>query len=433
MSQGGKDQIKLVNLDAPWRRALLAVPLALVLAGAWFAARWCLGNTLAYGAPDEATALAAERLAPADPQVHYTLAVLARKSFAPEELEEALRRYERAAELSPHDYRLWMDLGRVRGQTGDAEGGERALRRAVQLAPHYSLPRWYLGNLLLRAGKTDEAFAELARAAEIDPELHPQVYNAAWSFFRGDADRVARAVGDAPESRARLVAYLAQQKRADEALRLWSGIDAARKPALGAEGRVLLTALIEAGRFRAALDLYREIAPGQARALAVGHIHNGGFESEVTTGAGGNPFDWVIRPTGPAPMSLDPRQRRGGARSLRVTFNAPGNFTFGNFSQLVPAEGQTRYRLTYFFRTEGLKSVSTLQTVVQATDGRLLAGSAAVPAGTNDWQQISLDFTTPPRAEAVTVSVVRQVCSEEVCPIFGRVWYDDFSLQRAGG
>ena len=449
-----KDQIKTVSVEALWRRVLVLLPAAAVLFASWTAARWCMGSTLASNPPEVESVLAAarvrpndpqvqaalsqldgilraaERWSPDDPQVHYTLGVFARKSFAPEELREVLARYERAVSLSPHDHRLWMELGRAGGQAGDEEGGERALRHAVALAPHYSMPRWYLGNLLLRAGREPEAFAELRRAAEIDPALHTQIFTTAWSYFGGDVRAVGAAVGDSHVARARLVQHLLTQKRLDEALVLWGTLKADERRQQAASGASLTNALIEAGRYRKALEVYGEVQPAAAQDVAVGKIFNGGFERDVAANSG-NPFDWIVRPVAQAQMNIDARNAREGRRSLRLEFNAPGAFTLGQFSQLVLVEPRARYRLSYAVRTEDLKSAATL--VVQVTDagGRAYASGPPAPPGTSDWQQVSVEFAAP-AAEAVTLRVVRVGCPDGVCPIFGKVWYDDFNLQRAG-
>src|SRR5215207_3973893 len=137
------DQITTIHLGALWRRVLLAVPLVAAGWGVWSAARWCLGNEVALwvphveGASGGDVARAAARLAPDDPQTHFTLARLAERSFLPDDLTEAVRSYERAASLSPNDFRLWVELGRARGAAGDQVGAERALRRAAELAPNY--------------------------------------------------------------------------------------------------------------------------------------------------------------------------------------------------------------------------------------------------------------------------------------------------------
>ena len=456
MSSKDQDQTGTVRLESPWLRALLLVPAALALYLSWTAGRWCLGNTLAANPPEVEEVLAAaranpndpavrrgveevgrvlraaERFAPDDPQVHFTLGVFALKTFAPEEFAEAVARYERAAALSPNDYRLWMELGRLRGQGGDDAGGERALRHAAELAPHYSMPHWYLGNLLLRAGRDQEAFAELRRAAAIDPTLHAQIFATLWSYFGGDVRAVAAAVGDSPEARARLVEHLLAQKRLDDALKLWGTFRPEERRGLAKAGGALVAALAATGQHRRAYEVYRESAPGGGREAAVGAISNGGFESEVGA-PGASPLDWAIQTVPQAQVGLDARDPHSGARSLRVAFSAPGSFALGQFQQLVLAEPQTRYRLSYFVRTEELKSVSTLVVEVVDAAGRRLAAGPAAPPGTNGWQEVAVEFTTPPAGDAVAVRVVRAPCADESCPIFGKVWYDDFNLQRAGG
>lgn len=429
------EQLKLINLDAPWRRFLLLIPAAAVLALVWQVGRWCVGGTVAEFPPDAATVREAVTLAPDDPQVHFTLAVFAKQSFAPDQLDEALKNYEAAVSRSPHDYRLWMELGRARGQFGEAAAGEHALRRAVALAPHYAMPRWYLGNHLLRAGRQGEAFDELRRAAASDPTLRTQIATLLWSFYGGDVEQVAAAVGDSAPARAQLVEYLAFQKRLDEALRMWSSLNAGEKRAQAASGEKLMKALSDAGRYRAALEVYRATAAEGTPAVETGRLGNGDFES-VIAAAGKIPYGWQVSSVPQAQVVLDPRIAHGGGRSLRVVFNAPSRLDFTGPAQFVPVEPGARYRLEFYARTEDLKSVNTL--VVQVAAGVIaspvvLATSEQLPNGTKDWWPTALDFTVPAGTEGVSVRVVRPPCADETCPIFGRVWYDDFNLQRVGG
>src|SRR4051812_31625580 len=166
MSQSAPDQLKLIDVSKPAWRVLLVVPVLLTLLGSWYALRWYVGDFVAEFAPkmEEGqrleTAQAAMRLAPSDPWTHWVVAGLQKRSFLLEDLSAAVRHYEEAVRPSPNDYRFWLDLGRAREEAGDRAGGEKALRRAVELAPNYALPRWHLGNLLLRAGREEEAFAE---------------------------------------------------------------------------------------------------------------------------------------------------------------------------------------------------------------------------------------------------------------------------------
>ena len=411
------------------RLPLVVLALA-ALYGAWCGLRWCVGATMAEWAQDLETAESATRLAPSDPQSHLKVARIHRVSFEPEELPEALRRYEQAAALAPNDYLIWTEMGRALGASGDTEGGIRALRRAVELAPHYSQPRWHLGNALLRAGRTDEAFAELRLAAEADKNLLGQVFNLAWQVYDQNMPRVIEAVSGSPSARAQLTVVLVGRRRLDDALTVWSSLSPEDRQANAQAGEILIRALYEQGQHRNAL---RTLGEQGVRGLAAEKIANGGFESDIGP-PGKHLFQWQVAnlPAG-AQVAIDSRSAHGGQRSLRASFNAAAQIDFKSVSQLVVVEPATRYRLTFFFRTEELKSAATVHAeVLDATgDGALLGATPSVPAGTQDWQPATIEFTTGPRTQSVVVRLNRAGCADGVCPIYGKIWYDDFDLQRA--
>src|SRR5688572_6872984 len=161
---------ELVHVDVrkPVVRIVLVLLLLAAVVWSYFAIRWYIGNTLAeYFNPaptDFKVANMAVEFAPKDPLVHWRLAQVSQKLLPLDQQVQAIAEYERAVTLSPNDYRFWMALGTAHEQIGDPAKGEQALKRAVALAPSYSYPRWYLGNLLLRSGRYEEAFKELRLA-----------------------------------------------------------------------------------------------------------------------------------------------------------------------------------------------------------------------------------------------------------------------------
>jgi hypothetical protein len=303
----------------------------------------------------------------------------------------------------------------------------------VELAPNYAQPRWHLGNLLLRAGGVDEAFAELRRAADADPSLRPQVFNLAWQVYGQDMPAVMRAVGDSAQARAQLVAVLVGRGRFDDALQLWSSLPPAEKRSRQETGGPLARTLFEKGRYRDSLRVQQEYSAAGEPPFEAGRVTNRGFEANIPP-LGANLFDWQVASTPQARVVIDPRTRRGGERSLHVLFNASGHIDFRNIFQLVVVEPGARYRLSFYERAEGLQSVST--PVVEVLDpsdpSRPLGSSPPLPSGTSDWRQSAVEFTAPAKAEAVMLRVGRSPCPD-ACPIFGKVWYDEFDLQRTGG
>jgi tetratricopeptide (TPR) repeat protein len=444
------DQIAFINLRPAWAR----LPLVLLAAGAlyasWYCVLWGVGNTMAETAPvsfanDPAASLesaeSAVRLSPHDPATHLMLARLSQLSFEPEGVERALKEYEEAARLAPNDYLVWLEAGRARAALGDGEGGIAALRRSVALAPNYAQPRWHLGNALLREAmrhnaSPEEAFAELRRAADADSTLRPQVFNLAWQVYNQDMARVIDVVGKTPEARAQLVGVLTGRGRLDDALAVWESLSDEERRARLETGLGLARELHGHGRYHLAIKTLREVGAAPTD-LAVGKVLNGGFEGDIGA-PGGQLFQWEVRQAPGAQIAIDARAAAAGRRSLRIVFSASGQLEFAGVSEVVPVEPSARYRLTYSLKTDELRSVATLLVAVNDAgppEALLPAVTAYAPAptGTTAWQQSSVEFSTGPKTEGVVIRIVRAPCAEGACPIYGKIWYDDFNLERVGG
>lgn len=433
------EQLALISVRPVLARVPLALLALLALYCGWVGVRWGIGNTMAETAPASyatdptaafESAEAATRLAPGDPFTHLMLARLSQYSFEPKAVPRALAEYERAAALAPNDYMIWVEAGRARSALGDPEGGVAALQRAAELAPNYTQPRWHLGNALLRAGRTDEAFAELRRAADLDPLLRPQVFNLAWQVYGPDLARVVDEVGKTAESRAQLIGVLAGRGNLEEAQRVWEGLGPEGRRAQPGAADALARALYAKGQYRRA---HAVLSEGGFPGLAVGQFTDGGFESDIAPGAR-SLFGWNVTQGG-GQVVIDARGAHGGRRSLRVAFSSSGQVDFRNVTQVVAVEPGARYRLGFFVKTDELRSAATLALMVSepASPDTPLAASAPAAQGTQDWQPVSFEFTTGPKTEAVLVRVVRVPCAEGACPIYGKIWYDDFNLERAAG
>lgn len=438
MPESKPQSIVTLTFQPPALRWLLLLPALLALAGACFAARWYVGNTIAEYSPavDEGgldMARMAVRWAPGDPLTHWRLASFEEKTFSAENLSAAVREYELAVAAAPYDYRYWMELGRALEASGDRDKGEKALLRAVELAPAYSHPRWYYGNLLLRQGKTDQAFAQLGRAAEADDVMQPAIFGMASQVFGSDVEKITQ-VFQAPAVRLNFAIGLIKTGKFDEATRVLRTISAADRKAQNELTEQVLQSLIASKQFQAALTLMRELAPAGSDLPAVDQLWNGGFEKAVPI-LDKEPFRWVISNRPEAQVSIDPRAHSGNA-SLQITFKAPTRLQGIPVSQIVIVEPDTQFRLQFYQRTDSLTSASTPAVVIIDTvDNAALASSQPAPTGTNEWQLVTVDFKTKPLREGITIGFGRANCDDKqpVCPIFGTVWYDDFNLQRLNG
>jgi tetratricopeptide (TPR) repeat protein len=420
---------KTLVLKSTLFRLILLLPAIFLLVSAFYVAKWIFGDAIAVQATNKELAEASVLMAPNDPQTYYSLAVLQENSFLPEDEEKALQNYELAAVHSPHDYRLWLTLGRVRERRGDSQGAEKAVRKAIELAPHYAQNRWTLGNLLLRQDRVEEAFAELRKAVESKPEFAPHVVNLAWQTFDGNIEQIKQHLGDTTVINAAFAPFLAKQEKFDEAAQAWNRLnDSEKSTTHKATGEELINSLIAAKKFRAAEQIQQQINSDETKKALPEKFLNSGFEI-ATVNKG--PFDWQIVDSTPPQLVFDETQKQEGGRSLVAVFNANANAAFPQMSQIIVVMPDTRYRLDFHVKTNDLKSTAAIKwEIVDAVEGNVLAATAAVPTGTNDWQKISTDFTTGGKTEGIIVRLARGACPTSSCPFNGKIWFDNFTLQK---
>lgn len=417
---------------------MLLLPAILALACAWFAVRWYVGDTIAEYAPatDDGSRELAElavRWAPDDPLTHWRLATLEMRDFSAANINAAVEQYQLAVKASPYDFRYWVELGRSLEAAGDRDGAEKALRHAVELAPSYSYPQWHLGNVLLRQGKVDEAFTHLTRAAAADNAMQPPVFALSEQVYGNDINAITKVL-PSPALRMQFALNLVNTNSFDEAARVLRMISDADQKAQSDIGNQIVQALLVKKQYRAALSISREIEPDTSQLPVLGQVWNGGFESDVAL-LDPKPFRWQINSRPQTQISID-TLAHGGGRSLRIVFRASARLDSIPVSQTVIVEPDTNYRLQFYQRTEKLATgAAPFVAINDEVFGGPLAKSEPAPGGTNDWQQITMDFKTRPQGDGIAITFSRGNCGEptEICPIFGTVWYDDFNLQRIGG
>ena len=437
MSQKQSSVITL-TFNPPALRWLLIIPALLAATAAFFAVRWYVGNTVAeYTSTPDADGIEMARLAtrwaPDAALAHWRLGSLQEKNFSAANLSAAVREYRSAVEVGPYDFRYWLELGRGLEAAGDPQNGEKALRRAVELAPSYSQPRWQYGNLLLRQNRVDEAFAQLSRAAEADSRMMAPAFTLAAQVFGDDQAAIARAL---PSSSLRLqfALSLVLAGKPNAALNIMRSVPAVDRQSASATTDEIGKALINSHYYHAALLLLRDSQPDSNALPVAEQLWNGGFETAVRDGDD-SPFHWIISSRSLVRISLNNVGPHSGQQSLEIVFKSPNRLDDIPVSQTVIVEPDTQYRLQFYVRTDGLISASTPLIAVKDLSGQTLASSSPAMNGTRDWQAVTLTFKSKPTEEGILITFSREPCGEKdpICPIFGTVWYDDFTLQRISG
>jgi len=159
-------------------------------------------------------------------------------------------------------------------------------------------------------------------------------------------------------------------------------------------------------------------------------INNGGFEQPI-----GEPYDkifwWnIFRNDNKFDALPDSRYKAEGSRSLKIVFRNYVKPDLYNVAQVVAVEPFQKYRLTFKVRTDNLRTAGPPYVEIVAFPSyQHIANSIQFPIGSNDWQDVAVDFVVPEGVEGIEIRTVRIGCPEE-CAINGTLWYDDFKLSR---
>lgn len=419
------------------RLIIPAIGLLICLWGFWNAGRAGLSRLLSkYALATTATttplitpADEAVQLTPNDPEAHFSRAQVLWSGGLTSEAEQE---YERATALRPRDYYLWMLLGTSRDQIEDEKGALAALTEAVRMSPFYAKPRWQFGNVLFRAGQREEAFKEMRRAALSDQTYLPNMIDLAWGASNNDPVVAEQLIQpDRKHWRVALARFFARHGRPAESLRLYRAVGTLAET----ERRLLIGELLAAKGFAEAYEVWAASDNASNRQSPQGglaHITNGSFETQLSFDETG--FGWQFeRSPDTLQFSLDTAEPRAGSYSLRLDWNgnAPANTPVT--TQLVLVEPNTRYQLNFAVRTKEIVSAGLPLLVLidkSSNDNHVLAKSETFPKGSSNWQEYSVSFTTGSDTHAVLISVQREICGPDPCPIFGKLWLDNFLLRK---
>lgn len=362
-------------------------------------------------------------LTPSDPEAHRARArILTRlRLFSYAKTEQEI-----ATSLRPLDDSLWLELGNIREELDDDEGARLAYDRAVVCAPYYAHPRWQRGNLLLRMGQYNEAFAELRAAAGSNKNFIPNLIDLTWALSHKDVATTAQLLQfDTDYGRIAFARFLAKQGRGVESL---AQLDLVTGPISQDEKKDILRQLFEAHSYKEALEVWKTIVGLDSTEAPF--VYDGGFEGPITIDAIG--FSWrVSRELSKIALSQDLTEKQSGKKSLRVTFDGNSSPGVPIISQTVLTKPLTRYRISFAVFTRDIVTGGLpVITIANASNGQLLGKSDNIPQSTEHWQNMAFEFSTPSASDAITLSLQRNECPISPCPIFGVLWLDSFSIEE---
>lgn len=329
----------------------------------------------------------------------------------------------RAVSLAPRNYEFRLLSAAAKEMNGDLEEAEAELRAALALAPHRANAHWRLANLLVREDKLDQAISEFRTVNKADPDRLTTTLNLLWQATDGKIEALNAVVGSDPMSQLTLAQFLVREGKYEAAVKIGAALDRQSLLNIPEIGQ-LLDALITAGKVDLANRLWRDLFGAGDKPL----MWNGSFETPTRSGLA--QFDWNISQSKYAGIGFTTASARTGQRSLKIVYLGIDTTRLdGEIRQLVEARPGSRYTLTCYAKAENLVTPEGPRVVVTAQDSATpVATSAVLDAGTYEWRLLAVDFTAPPNARALTVSVKQIPRFSYLDPTRGTVWFDDFVL-----
>lgn len=338
------------------------------------------------------------------------------------DLEAAAVHSERAIALSPNDYRPVLLRASIAELAADYAATEAYARKAIGLAPRYIESHWLLGVALLANGKLDESLPEFRYAAA----GHVSYLGAALGLVANETrslDALEAMTPNDAGSELVLARFLLDQGREEESVAVFGRID--RSEALAHRSTVqYLNALVAAGNVERARSAWSGLM--DVDGFEGDHLWNGGFESDILVDFA--QFDWSIRATEYARISIDAGRAHSGSRSLRIDFTGLETTRLSReIQQRARVEAGEAYRLEAQVLTRGLVAESPPRVYVSSPDAAgWTAASDPIPTGTTDWSPVAFEFTAPSANLMVRIGIEPEYSYED--PTHGTVWFDDVRL-----
>lgn len=416
------------------RGSLMAVEILLFLLAVGWIAKTYVASIFASRLTVKDLELAIQ-LDPGNAEYHLQLGRLYEYLPISAQPERAMEEFRRAAELSPYDPEIWVNMGGAAEFAGNVTEAERYLKRADYLAPRIPIYQWPIGNFFLLHGNNREAFAHFKMVLVGTRDYDQAVFSTAWKAS-GDADQILEELipQDLPAEFSYLY-FLAASKRIPETRAVWKRILATPGKFQPDQAAAYMDNLIGNRQPEEAFEVWQDLQKkGLVRFAATGAeqdlITNGGFEDDMLNMG----FAWRISPVEGVYAGLDTSTYHSPSHALLVQFPGKENFDYRQVYQYVEARPKTSYHLQAYMKTDGITTNSGPRLEVRdAYDpGALDKFTDDLTGSTEGWTFLRLDFSTGPATELLVISLARLPSQKLDNLIAGKVWLDDVRLIALG-
>ena len=374
----------------------------------------------------------AARIEPEDPENWYRQGRYRQLDFDHEDIPLAISFYQRAVQLNPRSTFYKLDLASALEMSGNNLEADKYYREAQAGYPISAEVSWKYGNFLLRQQRLPEAYAEIHRSVEVDPNFIPLAISRAW---HSDPDvrvlldqvlpRTARGDWEA-------LAFLTDAHEATASLTVWNHLVAQKFPIDWKKTFAFTDLLVAQQHYDDAGSVWRQATelggisspPSNSGSL----VFDGGFEKDISGGG----FGWQQQDIPGADFSFDSTEKHSGARSVSIAFDGTQNIEYQYLYQNVLVTPGTHYRFRGYLRTDQISTESGMRfEIFDPNDKKNLDVLTPNEIGTQPWTLEETDFAPGPKTRLVRIQLARSASKRLDNRLGGTVWVDDVEIVPA--
>jgi Tetratricopeptide repeat len=371
----------------------------------------------------------AARIEPANPANWYRLGRYRQLDFEHADIPLAISYYRRAVRLNPRSAFYKLDFASALEMSGNIAEADQYFREAQKDFPISAEVSWRYGNFLLRHQRLPEAYAEIRRATEVDPQMIPLAVSRAWHSDPDVHVLLDQVLPNTAEGDWAALSYLTDEHESTPALTVWNHL-IARKPIIDWKMTFpFIDMLVAQERYDDARSVWRQstdLAGISSPASNDGSlVFNGGFEKDISNGG----FGWRREEVAGADFAFDTAEKHSGTRSARITFDGSRNVDYQHLYQDVLVNPGTHYRFRGYLRTDQISTESGLRfEIFDPKDTKNLDLLTPNETGTEPWTLEEVDFTSSPNTHLIRIRLIRAPSQRFDNMLSGTAWVDDVEL-----
>lgn len=353
-------------------------------------------------------------------------------SFEDPDIPLATRELQRAVKVDSLSQDYWMDLASAYDASGNDAGAEGAYVEARKAYPASALVDWNYGNFLLREGKDQQGYEEIAHAVRGTPTLLPLAMSRVWHSSGDVNELLDHVIPPDPDSYVTALNFFGAIKQVQPGMAVWQRLIALGKPVHLASMFDFIEELIRENDGDDALRVWNgsvtSAGESQLAVTATSPVSDGTFQSSFPNGGLG----WRWQGELGASIDFDSATPNGKGRSVRLDFSGGVNVNVTEPIQYVAMQNGQAYHFHASMRTEGITTNSGIRLVVSdALQGNANVESASF-IGTHPWTDIDLDIPAWPQTHFLVIRLRRDPSQYFDNKLSGSVWIADVSLVPTG-